>query len=263
MLIAEVAERSGFSPATIRYYEQLDLLPEPQRTAAGYRAYEESVLARLAFIARTKMLGCSLREVAELMPAWEAGQCAPVQDRLRDLVTAKLGDTHARIALLNAFTADLRRIAAELEAHIPEGPCNSDCGCLTDSSATSTPVAQAAFASRPVACTLETAEIPARLQEWRDLVTHVVERSQIDGGVRLQLDSTTPLDRLVLLVAAEQRCCSFFTFAITVDSRGVALEVQAPAEGQAMVGSLFTAPSPGGDDGGESRTGDWRPSTTR
>jgi DNA-binding transcriptional MerR regulator len=47
--IAEVADRSGFSPATLRYYEQLDLLPPPRRTATGYRAYDESVLARLAF----------------------------------------------------------------------------------------------------------------------------------------------------------------------------------------------------------------------
>ena len=51
MRIAEVADRSGFSAPTLRYYEQVDLLPAPRRTAAGYRAYDESVLARLAFIA--------------------------------------------------------------------------------------------------------------------------------------------------------------------------------------------------------------------
>lgn len=239
MRIAEVADRSGFSPATLRYYEQLDLLPEPQRTAAGYRAYDESVLARLAFIAGTKMLGCSLEEIAKLMPDWDGGRCAPVQDRLRDLVTAKLSDTQARVAELEAFTADLRRIAADLGAHTPDGPCDSDCGCLTDSSTTSTPGTPVAFASGPVACSLQAAEMPARVQQWRDLVTHVVDRSPIDGGTRLQLGATTPLDQLVLLVTAEQRCCSFFAFAITVDSRGLALEVQAPAEGQAVVDSLF------------------------
>ena len=68
---------------------------------------------------------------------------------------------------------------------------------------------------------------------------HVVNRIPIDGGTRLQLDTDVPLDQLALLVAAEQRCCSFFASAITVDSRGVALEVRAPAEGQAMVESLF------------------------
>lgn len=239
MLIAEVADRSGFSAATLRYYEQLNLLPEPHRTASGYRSYDESVLARLAFIAKAKMLGCSLEEIAELMPDWDGGRCAPVQDRLRELVTAKLGDTHVRVAELVAFTADLQRIRADLGAHTPDGPCDFACGCLTDSSATSTPRTPVPLSSGAVACTLETAELRARLEEWRELVPHVVDRSPIDGGTRLQLDATTPLDRLVRLVTAEQECCSFFAFAITVDSRGLALEVQAPAEGQAIVDALF------------------------
>ena len=46
----------------------------------------------------------------------------------------------------------------------------------------------------------------------RDLVAHVVGRVPIDGGTRLQLDSTTPLDRLAVLAGAEQECCPLFTF---------------------------------------------------
>jgi MerR family transcriptional regulator, copper efflux regulator len=233
MRIAEVADRSGFSAATLRYYEQLDLLPPPPRSSSGYRAYDESVLDRLAFIARAKLLGCSLEEIGALMPDWDGGRCAPVQDRLRHLVRAKLGDARARMADLGSFTADLQRILDSLGAHTPDGPCDPDCGCVTNPPA----------APEPVACTLDAAEMPGRLQEWRELVTHVVGRAAIDGGTRLQLDSDTPLDQLVDLVAAEQACCSFFAFAITVDSRGVALEVRAPAEGQGqgMVDSLFAA----------------------
>ena len=67
----------------------------------------------------------------------------------------------------------------------------------------------------------------------------MVDRATIDGGIRLQMDATTPLDQLALLVRDEQGCCSFFAFAITVDCRGVALEVRAPAEDQAMVDFLF------------------------
>ena len=239
MRIAEVADRSGFSPATLRYYEQLDLLPAPERTATGYRAYDESVLARLAFIARAKVLGCSLEEIAQLMPDWDGGRCAPVQGRLRELVKVKLSDARARAAELAAFTADLERILSGLGSHTPEGPCDSDCGCITDTSAASIPVIPETLASGPVACTLNAAEMPGRLQEWQELLTHVVDRTAIDGGTRLQLDADTPLDQLALLLTAEHRCCSFFAFAITVDSRGVALEVRAPGEGQAMVDSLF------------------------
>jgi DNA-binding transcriptional MerR regulator len=218
MRIAEVAERTGFSPATLRYYEELDLLPAPARTPAGYRAYDESVLDRLAFIARAKGLGCTLEEVAELMPQWDGGRCAPVQARLRDLAATKLDETRARTAELAAFAADLERIVAGLGAHTPDGPCDPQCGCVGE----------------PLGCTLEAADLPGRLQEWRDMAAHVIARTPIDGGIRLELHHSTPLGDLAALMAAEQSCCSFFAFALTVDSRGAALEVRGPAEAVAL-----------------------------
>ncbi len=45
--IAEVARRSGFTPATLRYYEEIGLLPTAGRTGSGYRAYDDAVLERL------------------------------------------------------------------------------------------------------------------------------------------------------------------------------------------------------------------------
>ncbi len=233
MRIAEVASRSGFPAATLRYYEQRDLLPPPPRTPAGYRVYDEAVLARLAFIARAKALGCSLDEIVDLMPEWDGGRCAPVQDGLRQLASTKLGQTEARVAELTAFAADLRGILATIGSHTPDGPCDPDCGCVGETSSPSSP------RPPPVGCTLDAAQLPGRIQEWRQLLTHVDGRVDIDGGVRLQLDSAVPLDQLALLVRAEQGCCSFFAFAVTVDSRGVALEVRAPAEGLSLIDSLL------------------------
>jgi len=125
MRIAEVAAQTGFSPATLRYYEKLHLLPAPERTASGYRAYGESVLGRLAFIARAKALRCSLDEIATLLPAWDGGRCAPVQDRLRELVGVKLRDAEVRATEIGVFTADLRRALVNLGSHVTEGPCDS------------------------------------------------------------------------------------------------------------------------------------------
>ncbi len=52
-----------------------------------------------------------------------------------------------------------------------------------------------------------------------------------------------PTDELIRLVAGEQDCCQFFRFAITVDTRGVALEVRAPDDARSIVESLFGSPS--------------------
>lgn len=52
-----------------------------------------------------------------------------------------------------------------------------------------------------------------------------------------------PLDDLTRLAVAEQRCCSFFSFAVTVDNRGLAPEVRAPADAENLIGALFGAAS--------------------
>ena len=84
--IAQLADRSGFSATTLRYYEQLGLLDPPVRTAAGYRIYDEAAVDRLAFVDRAKRMGFALDEIAELVRLWSAGQCPPVQHRMRALL---------------------------------------------------------------------------------------------------------------------------------------------------------------------------------
>jgi len=133
--IAEVAERTGYSPPTLRYYESLGLLPPPERTGNGYRLYDDATLDRLGFITRAKQLGCSLDEISELTRAWENGHCAPVQSRLQSVLDAKVADTRARIVELTALAADLQRAAATLGSHTPDGPCDDRCGCTSDPAA--------------------------------------------------------------------------------------------------------------------------------
>jgi len=134
--IAEVARRSGFSPATLRYYEDIGLLPEPNRSSSGYRQYDEHAVERLAFVARAKQLGCTLEEITELSVAWDGQECGPVQDRLAALVATKQADVRARIAELTLLADDLDRAAAALGRHRPSGPCDDECGCLVDTTAT-------------------------------------------------------------------------------------------------------------------------------
>ena len=233
--IKEVADRSGFSAATLRYYEEIGLLPEVSRTPAGYRVYDEQTVARLAFIARAKQIGCTLDEIADLGVAWDGGRCGPVQDRLRAVVADKLTMARQQMVGLMTLTTELQRAAATLETHRPDGPCDDTCGCVTDTLGTTPPqrVAIGAKPARadvaaPIACALGPRAMPGRLEAWRRLLAHVERREPLDDGLRATFGSATPLDELVRLAAAEQDCCPFLTFAITIDDRGVALEVRAP-----------------------------------
>jgi hypothetical protein len=96
----------------------------------------------------------------------------------------------------------------------------------------------------PIACTLDVGAMPDRLTEWRTVLAQVRSRSTTaDGALRAELDDGIDIAELARLVVAEQQCCSFFSFAITVDARGIALEVNAPEGATDVVASLFGQPA--------------------
>ncbi|OWY61983.1 hypothetical protein B7486_60840, partial [cyanobacterium TDX16] len=66
-------EAAGVSIDTVRFYERKGVLPEPARTAAGYRVYGESDRWRLGFVLRAKELGFTLREITELLARVDVG----------------------------------------------------------------------------------------------------------------------------------------------------------------------------------------------
>jgi DNA-binding transcriptional MerR regulator len=276
--IAEVAERSGFTAATLRYYEDIGLVRPAGRTAAGYRVYDDASLQRLRFVARAKQLGCSLDEVAELSTAWEGGRCAHVQQRLRATVEAKVAESQRQVAELTMLTTDLRRAAAGLRAS-PTGACDDTCGCVAEpagaptgpAAAPATPepgaggedacgcedgCGDAVVDGPPVTCTLDAAGMGDRLAEWAALLdpevaagpdgaaspAGVVARSAVDGGVRLVFGPGADVAAIARLAAAEQGCCRFFRFTLTIDDSGVALEARAPAGAGDLVTALFGAP---------------------
>jgi MerR family copper efflux transcriptional regulator len=247
--IKDVAERSGFTAATLRYYEGIGLLPESTRTPAGYRVYDDRTLHRLAFIARAKQLGCSLDEIADLTLAWDGGQCGAVQDRLRAVVADKLAGAQRQIVELMTLSSELQRAASTLELHRPDGPCDERCGCVTvptvDARTQAITLVNKATTTGPppISCTLSAASMHGRLDDWQALLRHVIGREHLGDGVRLTFGPATPLADLVELTAAEHACCQFFRFAITVDTRGVALEVRSPLEALDVVNSLFGMPA--------------------
>ena len=230
--IGEVAGRSGFSASALRYYEGIGLVRPSTRTEAGYRVYDETALARLGFIARAKQLGCSLEDVTDLVSIWEGERCGPVQRRFHALVTEKINDAQRQIAELTALTAQLQAAASQLAGPPIDGPCRDDCACLTTD--------RQGPSEASIACTLKVGLIPDRIAAWQAVLHQARSRTApVPGTLRITFDDALPLEELARLVAAEQGCCAFFSFSITMDQRGIGLEVRAPEGTDEIVAALF------------------------
>jgi DNA-binding transcriptional MerR regulator len=108
--ISEVRERTGLSPRTLRYYEELGLLPGVRRRAGGRRVYGPDELQRLRFIQRLKALGLSLAEVKELNAVHAiGGSTSAMLARLDQLLERHLGELDQRIAELIGLRDEIRR----------------------------------------------------------------------------------------------------------------------------------------------------------
>ena len=75
MRIGELAGRTGVDTQTIRYYERIRLLPEPERTESRYRVYGDGDEARLRFVKSARELGMTLAEVREILALRERAEC--------------------------------------------------------------------------------------------------------------------------------------------------------------------------------------------
>jgi DNA-binding transcriptional MerR regulator len=240
--IGQVAERTKFSPSTLRFYEQSGLV-RPDRTPSGYRSYGEKHLELLGFIRRAKGFGLSLDEIIEVLGLLGEDRCAPVQGRLRELIDAKIVDAHLRIGELSAFAEELRRVSTGLRDHTPDGPCDADCGCTVERpSSMMTDVGFAATRrgqpDKPVACSLPPGDVWPRVTQWRAHLAAASARIRIPGGVRATFPPGTDLAALAAIVAAEHQCCLFLSFTISVDALAITLDVTGPADALPMITEL-------------------------
>ena len=109
MRIGTLADLSGLSTQTIRYYESIDLLPEPERTPSGYRDYSVDIAERLRFIRDAQASGLTLTDVRTLLAMKDAGlaTCA----HTRSMLDRHLADIDAQIARLQAARAELTELS--------------------------------------------------------------------------------------------------------------------------------------------------------
>lgn len=113
----------------MRYYERVGLIPDAERTAAGYRAYDAAAEARLLFISRGKRLGLTLGEIRDLMIVWDGTNCSATKVRMAELVAAKRADIVARIHELEQFAAQLDAVHTDLSSRSGPDICSADLQC--------------------------------------------------------------------------------------------------------------------------------------
>ncbi len=112
--IGQLAQATGVPAKTIRYYEQVGVLPAPGRSAAGYRQYSPEGVHRLLFIRRARALGLPLYELQALTAALGGGPRASVRPRLLVLVRAQLAAVREQITELRLLQRQLEEVLHRL-----------------------------------------------------------------------------------------------------------------------------------------------------
>ena len=116
--------------SAIRFYEEAGLLPEPERTASGYREYQPEVLQRLGFIRAGQAVGLTLAELKDVLAIRDRGE-APCT-HVASLIDTRLAEIDQRIRDLRKLHKDLATLADTATRIDPtECPPESVCRILT------------------------------------------------------------------------------------------------------------------------------------
>jgi DNA-binding transcriptional MerR regulator len=115
--IGEIANRSGVTVDTVRFYERLGVLPSPQREPSGYRDYAPETVERIQLTRELQAIGFTLNEVIDALAAHDAGGATCESERWR--LDAVLERVDAKLAELDA----LRGRIVEARDACAEGRC--------------------------------------------------------------------------------------------------------------------------------------------
>jgi MerR family mercuric resistance operon transcriptional regulator len=116
-----LSKKTGVNGETIRYYEKVGLMPEPDRAENGYRIYTEIHVRRLSFIRRCRELGFPPKEIATLLRLVDGGDysCAEV----RDHALAHLENIDSKIQDLRKIQKTLSTMASKCDGEmVPDCP---------------------------------------------------------------------------------------------------------------------------------------------
>ena len=111
LTIGSMGKKTGTKVQTIRYYEQIGLMPEPGRTAGGQRRYGDAELDRLSFIRHSRQLGFSLDAIRELLDL--SDQPDRSCDEADIIARRQLKQVEQKMERLTALQTELKRMVEE------------------------------------------------------------------------------------------------------------------------------------------------------
>ncbi len=123
--IGSAADLSGISAKMVRHYESLGLLPRVARTDSGYRQYSEADVHTLRFIKRSRDLGFSMAEIAELVTLWQNRRRTSAS--VKRIAQKHVDELATRIAAMQAMQRTLGQLL-----HHCHGDDRPDCPILDD-----------------------------------------------------------------------------------------------------------------------------------
>lgn len=119
--IGAMSKATGVKIETIRYYERIGLMPQPDRTAGGSRQYSHLQLQRLSFIKKSRDLGFNLDEIRLLLQM--ADQHEFTCGEVHELTIGHLASVRKKIADLRRLETVLATMAAQCsQGSVPECP---------------------------------------------------------------------------------------------------------------------------------------------
>jgi DNA-binding transcriptional MerR regulator len=106
MKIGELAQTAGVTTKTIRYYESIGVLDEPDRTGSGYRSYGPAAVERLDFVKQAQSSGLALAEIKSILEIKDEG--GQTCEHTKAVLRRHLDDLDTRIVELQAARVELK-----------------------------------------------------------------------------------------------------------------------------------------------------------
>lgn len=145
MNIGDAAAAAGVTPKMIRHYESLGMIPDVQRTEAGYRLYSDREVGMLRFIRQARALGFSVKQIDALLALWRDDSRASRE--VKELARQQLAELEERQREIDEMRTTLSALVAKCK-----GDDDPHCAILEELSAAGQP---AKVDGKPAAKTLK------------------------------------------------------------------------------------------------------------